>query len=160
MGSGELGRLAPGAPFLHWLLTTGEITTPALETRCGCRLRSVREVTIVGGRLVRRHVLMDGLGRAVEVAEVRMGSAPAAWAALSEPLGPWLVAKGWRLRKVDIRPLAFRNGVGWNRVFPGARWCLEVFGRSYGLEAKRGGDVEHLQVVEAWNPPFVGRFWG
>ena len=93
LGAEEVGRLATGAPFLHWLLVAEGLTTPALEARCGSRLRSVREVGVAGGRLVRRHALLDGLGRAVEIAEVRVDGAPMSWAWLSAPLGPWQIGR-------------------------------------------------------------------
>lgn len=153
----ELARLAGRAPFVHWLLTTEGLTTAALETRCGNRLRSEREVSVAGGRLVRRHLLVDGLGRAVECAAVRMGVAQAAWAWLREPLGPWLGAGGWRVHKRAIRPLAFPNGGAWGLVFPAGRAWLEVFGRGYVLEATRGAEAVSLEVLEAWNPAMV---WG
>lgn len=152
----ELARLAGWAPFPHWLLTTEGLTTTALEVRCGKRLRSEREVGVVGGRLVRRHLLVDGLGRAVEAAEVRIGVEQAAWAWLREPLGTWLAAGGWGVRKRAIRPLAFPNCGEWHRVFPDGRSRLEVFGRGYLLEASRGGEAACLEVVEAWNPAIAG----
>lgn len=155
LGAEEVGRLATGAPFLHWLLVAEGLTTPALEARCGSRLRSVREVGVAGGRLVRRHALLDGLGRAVEIAEVRVDGAPMSWAWLSAPLGPWLASRGWRLEKRDIRPLAFPNWGYWHRVFPEGRWWFEILGRRYWLEASRGEESVAMRVVEAWNPALV-----
>lgn len=156
LGTAELARMAGRTPFLHWLLTTEGLTTAALEARCGCRLRSQREVGVVGGRLARRHLLLDGMGRAVECAEVGMGTGHAAWATLREALGPWLAAGGWRVRKRQIRPMAFPNHGSWLKVFPEGRSWFEVFGRSYFLEASLGGEGVCLEVIEAWNPAIVG----
>lgn len=143
------------SPFVHWLLTTPELTTPVIEARCGARLGSRREVGVRDGKLVRRHLLILPDGGAAEAAEVEIPPAFAAWAGVRAPLGPWLGRQGWRLVKRDIVPLAFPNVAAWQTVFRGTAGWLELPGRSYTMEATRGGMSAALRTVEVWNPVVV-----
>ncbi len=137
------------SPFLSWLLTTPELTTPALVQRWGggeCVTQRVVE-RLADGRMVRRaRQVIDGVVR--EISAIVLPVEREEWAMVEAPIGPWLAGQGFTLSKQEIRPLLFRSRPELEEIFleRSASW-----GRSYEMRVQSVGEAPVvLAVIECW----------